>query len=95
MVLAHMEQGPAIQLYKVQWVEQWIPPPPFNKEATEMCLDQWNVLKWDTSLYGKKIVKIGFVYALTWQEANGITGFYAKYFHMKAMQQIMLPTEDG
>ena len=39
-------------------------------------------------------MKIGFGYALTWQQANGITEFVAKYFHMKAPQQIMSPSED-
>ena len=45
-------------------------------------------------LIRQKIVKIGFGYAFTCQQANGITGFVAKYFHMKPSQQMLL-TEDG
>ena len=83
------------QLFKVQWEEQWIlPTPPSTKKGQKRASTNEMSQEKTTSIQGCEIVKIGFGYALTWQQGNGITGFAAKYFHLKASQQIMSPSED-
>ena len=83
------------QLYKVQWAEQWIlPTPPSAKKRQRRAATNEMSQHTTNSIQGSDMVKIGVGYALTWQQTNGMTGFAAKCFQLKAKQQIMSPSED-